>query len=59
MQAHFLEHFWLNCEVHFGGIFGARCATILILEPLGLNFGTLLLYLKLIYLSRSYLHQII
>ena len=48
MQAHFLEHVWLYFEIIFGAILGAKCATILILEPLGLDFGTPLLHLILV-----------
>ena len=45
MQGHFLGHFWLQFGVKFGAIWGAKCATILILGALGLDFGTLLLHL--------------
>ena len=44
MQAYLLEHFWHHVGFHLGAILGAKCATILILEPLGLDFGTLLLH---------------
>ena len=43
IQAHFLEHCWLLCGVHVEAIWGAKCATRLILGALGLAFGTLLL----------------
>ena len=41
----FLKQCWLHLGVHFGVILGAKCATILILGPLGPDFGTLLLHL--------------
>ena len=45
MQVPFLYNFWLHFALHFGAIWGAKCATILILAPLGLDFDTLLLHL--------------
>ena len=41
MQAHFLDYFWLHLRVTFGAIWGAKCATILIVGPLGLDVDTL------------------
>ena len=29
-QAPFLYHFWLRFRLHFGGVLGAKCATILL-----------------------------
>ena len=45
MRGPFLHNCWLDFGIHFGAILGAKCVTILILGPLGLNFETLLLHL--------------